>query len=1201
MRVGCYRWFVLCLLLVTPTVAAGQQTPDGALRAFTVAAGLKLDLFASEPMFVNPTCIDVDHLGRVWVCESVNYRCDLRKQKRNRAQGDRIVILQDTNGDGTADRATTFFQEKDFIAPLGVAVEPLPGPHAAAVRVYVCHSPHLYVFEDRDGDGKADGPPKILLTGFGGYDHDHGIHGVHFGPEGKLYFSVGDQGVKNLKDKNGKVWSTNQTDCRAGTIWRCNTDGSGLELVAHNFRNQYEPAVNSFGTIFTSDNDDDGNQQTRICYVMPGGNYGYWPRGKGESHWHEEQPGVVHKVLRTGFGSPTGMCWYEGSLLAPIFAEHLRGMGQSGPYEGYLLHTDAGPREVRLFGVRPKGAGYELDKVNLVTSTDNWFRPSDVCVAPDGSVFISDWYDPGVGGHGMGDTTRGRIYRLTLTKGPMPPAPTLDLASDAGLAAALRSPNLAARHGAFQALRARPEADLIAWADRFAAQDSDLLASAREGWLRSHTRSFEQVLVKTYLPLLEKSDAEFTRTSERVVAAPMDQAPSPLVLMERILSDVSGGLDRAEPTVKRFYRRLAERLDHAPSSRELLLALRHAPAAEVKDWLPPLIQRFDGRDHFYLAALNIACGADPQRRAVILADFDKLFPAWDDRVAALVRELQPPSVMATLDRKLADPHRTPAQKAQILEILTVSDARAGERVLAILQQPDLAPELRDQAVQGLVSFLPTKWRELRNHADLVRVVKQMLKHPATQRQAIDVIVASESVALAEHLVDLANDDEAALDPRRQAIAALGAFKNDKFITDLAGLLDQQSLQGEVIQALGVNGRPKAVDLLEEVLRSEQRSAASRRQAVAALASCRLGAQRLLQMNHRQALPPFVLADVAFYLRNSPHQDLRNQALLAFPIAAKMDPNKLPAIADLVARKGDPEHGKAVFATKDIGCVRCHAVQGVGGNVGPDLSMIGVKASRENLLESILFPDKAIADQFVQWVVLDQRGLVTSGVLVEETPEHVVLRDGFGKDHKIAVKDIEQRTKSPKSVMPSDILPLMNDQDLMDLVTYLETLKTPAWSPAAWQYLGPFAAASDAALDAALPAERDERPHGEYPGKAGPIRWQTLRPDGTGYVDLRAAAGTDANQSLALLRTVITSAKEQPATILLGTDDGVEVILNGTRIFGHRRHEAATPHRDRIPVTLRRGANVLVLKINNGDGPHGFYFTLLTPEPLQPAP
>ena len=225
-----------------------------------------------------------------------------------RPEGDCIVILEDTKGAGKADKRTIFYQAPDFIAPLGICVAPYPD--GKGVKVYVCHSPHIYVFEDKDGDGKADGPPKILLTGFGGHDHDHGVHGISIGPANKLYFSVGDTGVKNLQSSDGKgrKWTSNSTDCRAGTIWRCDLDGKNLELIAHNFRNNYKPAIDSFGTIFISDNDDDGLDQTRICYVMPGGNYGYHPRGPGQSHWHEEQPGVVPKILRTYFGSPCGIC-----------------------------------------------------------------------------------------------------------------------------------------------------------------------------------------------------------------------------------------------------------------------------------------------------------------------------------------------------------------------------------------------------------------------------------------------------------------------------------------------------------------------------------------------------------------------------------------------------------------------------------------------------------------------------------------------------------------------------------------------------------------------------------------------------------------------------------------------------------------------------------------------------------------------------
>src|SRR3989442_13330266 len=168
---------------------------------------------------------------------------------------------------------------------------------------------------------------------------------------------------------------------------------------------------------------------------MPGGNYGYWPRGPGQTHWHEEQPGVVPKILRTYFGSPTGMCVYEGTLLPK-------------KYWGQLLHTDAGPRHVRCYHLTRQGAGYAAEREDMVTSTDDWFRPSDICVAPDGSLYVADWYDPGVGGHGMGDITRGRIYRLTPKGHAGYKIPALDVGTNAGIWDALKSPCLATRQAA---------------------------------------------------------------------------------------------------------------------------------------------------------------------------------------------------------------------------------------------------------------------------------------------------------------------------------------------------------------------------------------------------------------------------------------------------------------------------------------------------------------------------------------------------------------------------------------------------------------------------------------------------------------------------------------------------------------------------------------------------------------------------------
>src|SRR5262245_15797745 len=164
----------LFILALIPALALAQVPPEKAVSTMTVADGLQIELFASEPMLVNPTSIDVDHLGRVWVCEAVNYRRVMFNRPILRPEGDRIVILEDTKGVGKADKSTVFYQGKEIIAPIGICVAPIANGKLGACKVFVCQSPDILLFQDLDGDGKAGGPPKKFMSNFGGFDHDHG-------------------------------------------------------------------------------------------------------------------------------------------------------------------------------------------------------------------------------------------------------------------------------------------------------------------------------------------------------------------------------------------------------------------------------------------------------------------------------------------------------------------------------------------------------------------------------------------------------------------------------------------------------------------------------------------------------------------------------------------------------------------------------------------------------------------------------------------------------------------------------------------------------------------------------------------------------------------------------------------------------------------------------------------------------------------
>jgi putative membrane-bound dehydrogenase-like protein len=598
---------LICSLLIATVASASDdkpQRPHGPaaareeLKKMTVADGLEVTLFASEPQLVNPANMDIDARGRVWVTEGANYRM-FQKWGKLRPEGDRIVILEDTNGDGAADNAKTFYQGNDVNTALGICV--------LGNRVIVSCSPKIMVFTDANGDDEADGPPSVMFNGIGAVDHDHGAHAFIFGPDGKLYFNIGNDG-KQLKTPDGSKFvvdmagnevSGKGNPYRQGLVFRCNLDGSEVETLGWNFRNNYEVTVDSFGTLWQSDNDDDGNKSVRINYVMEFGNFGYadeltgagWGDGwkkanqkaklpdseKPRFHWHMDDPGVVPTLLVTGAGSPTGIAVYEGKLLPPKF-------------HNQVLHCDAGPKVVRAYPVTPSGAGYKAAVENLLTSEDDWFRPSDVCVAPDGSVFVADWNDPGVGGHNMGDrdlsTMRGRVYRIA------PPAyrysaPPLNVKTAEGCIEGLKSPNMATRYLAWIELNKLQDKAETALASLWQGNDRRLRARALH--LLARIKGKEEKYIRA---AIDDSDPDIRITGLRIVRSlKRDVIP----FARELVNDAS-----------------------VQVRRECAIALRHHKSEEAPKLWTRLAQQHDGNDRWYLEALGI--GADKQE--------DRFFSAW---------------------------------------------------------------------------------------------------------------------------------------------------------------------------------------------------------------------------------------------------------------------------------------------------------------------------------------------------------------------------------------------------------------------------------------------------------------------------------------------------------------------------------------------------------------------------------------------
>jgi len=574
-------------------------------------------VFASEPQLLSPSNIDIDHKGRVWVAEIVNYRGHNGK----RPDGDRILILEDTDNDGKADESKVFYQGRDIDSPHGICV--------IDNKVIVSANTKVFVFTDNDGDDKPDSQ-EVLFQGIDGAQHDHGIHAFVFGPDGRLYFNFGNAGrrIKDaagnpVVDQAGNEVAANRQPYQEGMVFRCELDGSHFETLGWNFRNNWEIAVDSFGSIWQSDNDDDGNQGVRINHVMEFGNFGYkdeltgagWGQqrtgmheDRAMRHWHQNDPGVVPNLLHTGAGSPTGIIVYEGDLLPEVFRNQ-------------LIHCDAGPNITRAYLTEKSGAGYRAGIVNMLDGAagDRWFRPSDVCVAPDGALLIADWYDPGVGGHGMGDLERGRIIRLAPEQNK-PVSQHFDFTTSEGAVEALESPNNATRAKAWLALQS--------------------MGVKAEPALRSMWGSANNRFRARALWLLARIEG---RTAHYVDAAFADGDPDVRITGIRVArqlgisaeSIVSVLLDDSAPEVRR----------------ELAIALRDCEnVGEAAELWAQLADKHDGKDRWYLEALGI--GAAHHWDAFLGAWLKKTGDQWNSPAGRDIiwrsRSKQTPELLAKI-------------------------------------------------------------------------------------------------------------------------------------------------------------------------------------------------------------------------------------------------------------------------------------------------------------------------------------------------------------------------------------------------------------------------------------------------------------------------------------------------------------------------------------------------------------------------
>ncbi len=990
--------FVLALTLgsvLGTRSALAQLSADEELKTLRPAEGIVVSLFAAEPMITNPAAIDVDTRGRVWVAEIQWYRSGAKDPP-----ADKIKVLEDADGDGRADKCTVFAE--GLFAPMSICV--------AGPQVFVATSPDLWVFEDRDGNLVADGPPKKLLTGFGGRNHDHGAHSLALGPDHKWWMSHGDAGF----DVTGIDGSRIQY--RWGAVLRGELDGSHLETVAVNFRNPYEVCVSSFGEPFCSDNDNDGNQSVRICWIMEGGNYGWFggpPFGKDElparlpaetpyrEHWHfrGHVPGFVPATLVTGFGSPTGICFYEGDVFGP-------------KYQDTPLHTDPGPRECRVYRHQLAGFGMRAtSEIFLSNQGDDYFRPDDICAAPDGRLFVSDWYDGSVGGHAYNNPDQGRIFLLS-PKGKAAarrekPGP-YDNVADA--IEGLRSPNLATQFLARERLLAEGNGSVAA-----------LQSLVSEGRPNERARA---------LWVLDRIGGD---ARQSVVQQLKSDDSTMRALAVRILR--RRGAEFADAL-------LALATDAAAEvRREVLLAIRTLPREKALAALATIAAGYDGSDRYQLEAIHIAAG---DRGAQLLARLESagpLSPAQFPLLAVLAPERASQALVEQLSAANVDDQ---SARSLLVQAVNIPSPAAGWALLKLASDKTKPQALRRQALETVLGNAGERggWRAIVADEQFASTLRDLLGDAALRSTVLAAIGKLRLDALASDVLAVARDSALDDSSRAKAIGIAARLKPEG-INDLLRQLSADARPAVADASLRALVDVQDIRTLRELFSLDKFSNAARQSAAERLIDTTGGAIVLLRLIEEDRLEPALRQQMI--AKAVAHADANVRVLYEKFVPESERPKKLGATAlaadEILALDGDANRGRVIFNKSSAAqCKQCHAVQGFGGSLGPDLTKIGKKYERKALLETIVQPSKAIAPEFIPYLLETKNGQVYAGFLVERTADHVVLKDVKSQLVRVETAEVEALLPQQKSLMPELVLSEVTAQDAADLLAFLSSLK-----------------------------------------------------------------------------------------------------------------------------------------------------------------
>lgn len=961
------------------------------IKHMVVPKGMKVELFAAEPLIYRPICMNWDEKGRLWIAETVDYPNELKKKGEGR---DRIVIVEDTNGDGLADK-TTVFADKLSI-PTSFAF--------ANGGIVVLQAPDTLFLKDTDGDGKAD-ERKVLFTGWNTNDTHAGPSNLVYGFDNWLYGIVGYAGF------DGTVGGEKQSFKQG--FFRMKPDGSKIEFLRNTNNNSWGVGFSEDGSLFGSTAN--GNASNHL--PIP-------------NRYYEKVRGWSSKVLDTIADSQD---------IFPI-TDRVRQVDHHGHFTaaaGHALYTARTyPKEywnqiafvteptghlVSHFKLEPKGASYVAKNIgSFLASDDEWTSPIMAEVGPDGNMWVIDWYNyiiqhnptpPGFKtGKGnayetpLRDKTHGRVVRVVHADGKVSPPPKLDVNDPKTLVAALKHDNLFWRRHA-QRLIAENKMNGV-WGDLTAlvrdpsVDETGLNVGAIHALWAIHgfgyLEGWNTPSNKVALDALEHKSAAVRRAALQV--SPRGGTLAKAIGRLDLLND-------RDPQV-----RLAAFLALAETPRddgaEAALVVRALRSGLTDSWLLDAATcAAAAHDVDFFAALKNQNWGDKKESF-----------AWTPVLERVANHYARGGPTESVGEVVASLPKLPGPlSASLLSGL----AKGWPADKTVTLSPEVQKSLADYALATPDSLAPLIQL---NRTWKIAALDEQFKAAAgkfLERVRDEKAGDADRVEAAQILVDLRRKDPAVfkelaelLTPRTSPVVARG-------VLDALGKSEIPGLGKEIVgltPGLTPGVRPVAIRVL--LMKPEWTRSLLDGLDGGVLAS------DALSLDQKQSL------------MNHPVKSLAARAKVTLAKSGGLpSPDRQKVVAELMPltkETGDATLGKAVFVQH---CAKCHRHGAEGAKIGPDLTGMAVHP-KDHLLVEIMDPNKSVEGNFRQYVVTTKAGRVLTGLLASESKTAIEIIDSEAKTQTLQRDDIDELVSTPKSLMPEGFEKQLKDKDLINLLTFL---------------------------------------------------------------------------------------------------------------------------------------------------------------------